>query len=672
MKHSLGKWHWTLPDGSVLSFCPLETCAGIKGRKLQVKGIIRKLGDSDRENMERFSNEDQLRRQVAAIYALLANLYGTDKLILKAGKLEALKLMHSEQIEERVLALQRLVYEDPTLDETPGMDDLPRILNEIEEEIADLIARRTVEEKIEKKIAEKMQQRHEEYVKEIKKQVLKETSGPDNPATLKKFAELEKLESISLSRSVLETLKPAGLEQVVGQERAIKALLTKIASPYPQHVILYGPPGVGKTTVARLALDVARKLPYTPFGEGAKFVEVDGTTLRWDPREVTNPLLGSVHDPIYQGARRDLAEGGIPEPKPGLVTEAHGGVLFMDEIGELDPMLMNKLLKVLEDKRVQFDSSYYDPEDPNIPKYIKKLFEEGAPADFVLIGATTRDPSELSPALRSRCAEVFFEPLTKDSIQNIVTQAAARLQADIEPTIPATISEYTMEGRKAVWLLADAYGVALHRCHDQDEPLKITEQDLQEVLMVSRMTPYVTVKSSDTAEIGKIFGLGVSGYVGSVIELEACCFPAEKSKGHLRFNETAGSMTKDSVFNAASVVRLVTGLDLADYDVHVNVIGGGRIDGPSAGTAITLALISCLQKRPIRQNVAVTGEVSIQGKIKAVGGVFEKIYGASQAGIRKVFIPKENEKDVPADLMGIEVIPVSTIQEIIDQVLLEQ
>lgn len=97
---------------------------------------------------------------------------------------------------------------------------------------------------------------------------------------------------------------------------------------------------------------------------------------------MTNPLLGSVHDPIYQGARRDLAETGVPEPKTGLATDAHGGILFIDEIGEMDAMLQNKLLKVLEDKRVSFDSAYYDPSDPNVPKYIKKLFEDGAPADF--------------------------------------------------------------------------------------------------------------------------------------------------------------------------------------------------------------------------------------------------------------------------------------------------
>lgn len=635
-----------------------------------MKGIMGKLDEKDVEVIDPIPDEDLIRRQVAALYALLSNIYGTDKLILKAGKLEALKLMRSEAVEDRVLALQRLVFEDPTLEEPPAWEDLSRVLNEIEEEIADLIARRTVEDKIEKKIAEKMQQRHEEYVKEIKMQVLKETTGADNPNTLKKFAELEKLESISLSRSMLETLKPSSLEEVVGQERAVKALLSKIASPYPQHVILYGPPGVGKTTVARLVLEVAKTLTYTPFANEAKFVEVDGTTLRWDPREVTNPLLGSVHDPIYQGARRDLAESGIPEPKLGLVTEAHGGVLFMDEIGELDPMLMNKLLKVLEDKRVQFDSAYYDPQDANVPKYIRKLFEDGAPADFVLIAATTRDPSEINPALRSRCAEVFFEPLTEDSIRIIVTDAAKRLNANITLEIADEISRYTVEGRKAVGLLADAYGISLYRQNSAEPPCIVTE-DLLEVIRVSRLTPHTPVKASETAEVGKIFGLGVSGYVGSVIELEAGCFPAEKGKGRLRFNETAGTMTKDSVFNAASVVRLVTGLDLSDFDAHVNVIGGGRIDGPSAGVAITLALISCIQNQPIRQNIAVTGEISIQGKIKAVGGVFEKVYGAKQAGVQRVFIPQENVKDVPPDLMGIEVIPVSSIQELIPYVLLE-
>lgn len=664
-----------------------------------MKGFMREI-KSDSALSDRLRDEDdQLRRQVAALFALLANIYGTDKLVLKAGKLEALNLMRSDLLEERVLALQRLVFEDPTINDLPARKDLPAIINEVEEEIADLIARRTVEEKIERKTAERMQQRHEEYVRDVKAQVLKDLAGPENPQTLKRYAEIETLEQKHLARSVIETIRPASVHEVVGQDRAVKALLSKIASPFPQHVILYGPPGVGKTTVARLALEEARHLPFTPFSEHAPFVEVDGSTIRWDPREVTNPLLGSVHDPIYQGARRDLAEGGVPEPKLGLVTEAHGGVLFIDEIGELDPLLQNKLLKVLEDKRVQFDSSYYDPSDPNVPKYIRHLFEKGAPADFVLIAATTADPSEINPALRSRCAEVFFEPLTAAHIEEIVRNAAAKLKVDLDPEVLEIISEYTIEGRKAVGILADAYGVALYRSvggvgdtegaeaadgaagdvpgaegasGQVQTPIRITVDDVREVIQASRLSPYVGVKGSDTFETGKIFGLGVSGFVGSVLEIEAVAFPArEAGRGTIRFNDTAGSMAKDSVFNAASVVRALTGLDLTDFDVHVNIVGGGRIDGPSAGAAISLAIVSALQKKGISQQVAVTGEISISGRVKAVGGIFEKIYGARQAGIKKVLIPAENIKDIPPDLHGMEIIPIETFAEALPHVFAE-
>jgi ATP-dependent Lon protease len=320
----------------------------------------------------KLKGHDPVKRQVTALYSLLAELYGSDKLVLKAGKLDALKFMRSDILEERVLALQRLVFEDPTYDKLPEPEVIPAILEEIEEEIADNIARRTVEDQLEKKISEKLQQRHEEYVKEIKMQVLKENTGPENASTLKKLALLEKMEQKSLSKSAMEFLRPATFEEIVGQERAVKALLARLASPYPQHILLYGPPGVGKTTAARLALEVAKKAKGTPFTKDSAFIEVNGATLRWDPREVTNPLLGSVHDPIYQGAKRDLAETGVPEPKLGLVSDAHGGVLFIDEIGEMDYILQNKLLKVLEDKRVYYESSYYDPHEPNIPHLFNK------------------------------------------------------------------------------------------------------------------------------------------------------------------------------------------------------------------------------------------------------------------------------------------------------------
>ncbi|MCL4426031.1 MAG: AAA family ATPase [Firmicutes bacterium] len=683
-------------------------------------GLKKVLRDGQIQLGEKLNEEQLLKRKVVSLFTLLSNLFGADRLVLKAGKLEVLEAMRSSNLPERVHALQKLVFENPALAGPPSPPDIPRILEGVEEEIADLIARRSIEDQLEKRVAEKMQERHEEYLKEIKSQLVKEATGPENAQTLKRFALLEKLERRKLTKNPLDLLRPTSLKEVVGQERGMRALLAKIASPFPQHVLLYGPPGVGKTTVARLVLEEARRFPRSPFGKDAPFVEVDGATLRWDPREVTNPLLGSVHDPIYQGARRDLAEGGIPEPKLGLVTEAHGGVLFIDEVGELDPMLQNKLLKVLEDKRVTFDSAYYDPTDARIPKYIKKLFEEGAPADFILIGATTREPEEINPALRSRCAEIFFDPLEPDQIRAILKTATRKLRVRAQKEAYDLISEYTMEGRKAVGILADAFSLGYQRwTQEQDNPLGgitgkgtaqeaaaqdtfapaatkgartqahpgeagrqrttvwapfvITREDVLEVIQASRLAPSVLTRSSSIPEVGRVFGLGVYGYLGTVLEIEAVAFPSlEKGKGSLRFNEAAGSMARDSVFNAASVIRKTTGLDLTDYDLHVNVVGGGHIDGPSAGLAILMAILSAVQGRPLRQDVAVTGEISIQGKVRPVGGIFEKIYGARQAGMKKVILPRENEKDVPRGVSGIEVVTVSSVEEALGHLSIEE
>lgn len=604
-------------------------------------------------------------REIDALYQSLIDLIGADSLVIQAGRMNAMDLLRSTGRCERVLALQRILDEDPLLHPAPREAELPDVLQQLTERIAEKRARKDVEDRIEKKVNEKLEQEHQDYVDDIRKQVIKEEKqDAETPQDAQKREKLEKLDSIHLTQSVMELLRPRDFSEIVGQERAVKSLLAKLSSPYPQHLLLYGPPGVGKTTAARLVLEAARKKPASPFREDAPFVETDGTTLRWDPRDITNPLLGSVHDPIYQGAQKTLADSGIPEPKPGLVTEAHGGILFIDEIGEMDEMLQNKLLKVLEDKRAYFESAYYDPTDPKVPPYIRKLFEEGAPADFVLIGATTRDAGHINPALRSRCAEIYFEPLTPKHIEAIVQNAAAKLKVALEPGVAALISEYTVEGRKAINILADAYSLALEKADGRMEGLTIGREAVYEVAQVSRLYQFVTKKARHTAVQGHIFGLGVAGFLGSVIEIEAVAFSArEKGKGTVRFNETAGSMAKDSVFNAASVMRQLTGKDIHDYDVHINVIGGGNIDGPSAGTAILACIVSAVTGRRIRQDVAVTGEISLAGRVRPVGGVFEKAYGARQAGIKTLVIPKENERDIPEDLLGLDIHAVETAEE---------
>ena len=609
--------------------------------------------------------DNALDREIDALYGMLADILGSDKLVIKAGKMDAMRFMRSPLRGERVLALQRIILENPTIEHIPTDSEIPKLITALSERVADMMARRSLEDKIEKKIAEKLEENHQDYVKDIRLQVLEEEKVPvESPQAVKKREALEKMDQIHLTQSVMELLRPKTLEEIVGQPRAVRSLFSKLSSPYPQHLLLYGPPGVGKTTAARLVLEQAKGVEGAPFGAEAPFVETDGTTLRWDPRDMTNPLLGSVHDPIYQGARRDLADSGVPEPKPGLVTDAHGGILFIDEIGEMDAMLQNKLLKVLEDKRAYFESTYFDPTDEKVPPYIKKLFEEGAPADFVLIGATTREARDISPALRSRCAEIYFEPLTPAHIVTIVENAAKKLDAALGDGVSSLISEYTVEGRKAINILADAFSFALERQRGESGPVAIEKSDIYEVAQVSRLYQYVTKKASDQPEVGHVFGLGVSGYLGSVIEIEAVAFPAhEKGKGTVRFNETAGKMARDSVFNAASVMRRITGQELSDYDLHINVVGGGNIDGPSAGTAILTAIVSAVTNRPVRQDTAVTGEISLYGKVRPVGGVFEKAYGAKQAGIQTLIIPEENAKDIPPIHLGLDIHPVATAEE---------
>lgn len=617
---------------------------------------------------ELMNNELSLESQVNVLFDILKNVLDEGAIRARTVKYKLQKYVKSDSIYERVYALNKIASDGKGIKVVPDSKNIHEVMEEVFGWVSEELARKYIQNRIESDVEQALMERQDKYIDEMRLGIIRKQKGPENAKTLKKYADLEVLDARKTSKNIMSLLRPSDFDEIVGQERAIKSLLSKMASPYPQHIILYGPPGVGKTTAARIALEAVKKMNFTPFDDDSKFVEVDGTTVRWDPREITNPLLGSVHDPIYQGSKRDLAEIGVPEPKPGLVTEAHGGVLFIDEIGELDDILQNKLLKVLEDKRVEFSSSYYDPDDENTPKYIKYLFENGAPADFVLIGATTRDPGEINPALRSRCTEVYFEPLAVSDIEDIIKNAAKKLNVILEDGVSELISRYTIEGRKAVNILADAYGYSLYNNkEDIPEQSTITLKDVEEVLAIGRFIPYERLDKNTDSEIGHVYGLGVSGFLGSTLEIEATVYPAkEKGTGSIRFNETAGSMAKDSVFNAASVIRKVTNKDIKDYNIHVNVVGGGNIDGPSAGVAITMCIISALEEKPIRQDVAITGEVSLRGKVKPVGGIFEKIYGARRKGINLVIIPKDNEKEIPDGLKDITVKTVSSVEEVMN------
>lgn len=490
----------------------------------------------------------------------------------------------------------------------------------------------------------------------------------------KELNNLNRLRQITLSKPLTEKSRPSTFDEIIGQEKGIKALKAALCGPNPQHVIIYGPPGVGKTAAARLVLEEARKSKLSPFAEKSKFVEIDATTLRFDERGIADPLIGSVHDPIYQGAG-SFGVAGIPQPKAGAVTKAHGGVLFLDEIGELHPIELNKLLKVLEDRKVFLDSSYYSSEDSNMPKYIKEVFDNGLPADFRLIGATTRAPHEIVPAIRSRCVEIFFRALLPEEIEKIAINCVNKVGLKITQDSVEEVSKYCTNGREVINLIQLASGIAINE--DREE---IILEDIKWVLENGQYNKIVCNKIPSKSKIGVVNGLAVYGAnIGMLMPLEVSCKQVNGRRGELK---VSGIVEEEEITNNnkkikmkstayASVQNVLTALDnLFDlytdkFDIHVNIPGGMPVDGPSAGISIATAIYSAINKQKVNRFVAMTGEISILGSVKAIGGVKAKISAAFKGGAKKVIIPQENYEDSLSEIGEIEIIPVTNFKEVL-------
>ncbi|MCA1031953.1 ATP-dependent protease LonB [Bacillus timonensis] len=487
----------------------------------------------------------------------------------------------------------------------------------------------------------------------------------------KEMDQLRKMRSISLTEPLAEKVRPSSFKDIVGQEDGIKSLKAALCGPNPQHVIIYGPPGVGKTAAARLVLEEAKRNRKSPFRENAVFVELDATTARFDERGIADPLIGSVHDPIYQGAGA-MGQAGIPQPKQGAVTHAHGGVLFIDEIGELHPIQMNKMLKVLEDRKVFLESAYYSEENSQIPTHIHDIFQNGLPADFRLIGATTRTPSEIPPAIRSRCLEVFFRDLDPGELAEVAKNAVNKVNMTISEKGIATLSAYARNGREVVNMIQIATGIAI-----SEERNVIKEEDIEWVIHSSQLSPRYDRKVNSDSRVGLVNGLAVFGpNTGALLEIEVTVIPA-KDKGSINITgiieeESIGdrgksirrkSMAKGSIENVITVLRSM-GVPASDYDIHVNFPGGIPIDGPSAGIAMATGIYSAIHKIPVDSSIAMTGEISIHGNVKPIGGVVPKVKAAKQAGARKVIIPAENMQSMLQEVKGIEIIPVTHLDEV--------
>jgi ATP-dependent Lon protease len=354
-------------------------------------------------------------------------------------------------------------------------------------------------------------------------------------------------------------------------------------------------------------------------------------------------------------------------------------MLFIDEIGELHPVQMNKLLKVLEDRKVFLESAYYSEENNKIPHHIHDIFQNGLPADFRMIGATTRTPEEIPPAIRSRCLEVFFRELLPEEIKKIAKKAANKLNLTVDDEGLEIVSKFARNGREAVNVMQIAAGLAISKNRET-----ITNTDIEWIIHSSQLSPRHERNIHDTPKVGLVNGLAVYGpNSGALLEIEVTTIPngkgninitgivEEESIGNSSKSIRRKSMAKGSVENVITVLKSM-GLYTKDVDIHVNFPGGVPVDGPSAGIAMATAINSAIHNIEIANTVAMTGEISVHGRVKPVGGVIAKVNAAKQAGVKKVLIPYDNMQALLKEIDGIEIIAVKHINEVFKHALVQQ
>jgi len=495
-----------------------------------------------------------------------------------------------------------------------------------------------------------------------------------NKDSTRELERLKKLNKIKLTEPLTEKTRPQKISEIIGQEQGIKALRSALCGKNPQHVLIYGPPGVGKTAAARVVLNEAKRNPESPFKEYSKFVEIDATTMQYDERSIADPLIGSVHDPIYQGAGA-YGPAGVPQPKEGAVTKAHGGVLFIDEIGELSSIQLNKLLKVLEDRRVYFDSAYYSRDNKEIPRHIHEIFRNGFPADFRLVGATTRLPEEIPPALRSRCVEVFFGSLSREQVKKIACDAAKKTDTEFGSEIFDMVAAFADNGRDAVNIVQTAESVT-----KLEKRTRVECSDVEWVIETGKYSPRYEKRLINEACVGKVSGLAVFGSSqGCILDIEAVAEKCHTGKGQVTVTGAIEeeeitnnhqklkrkSSISSSVKNTITVLKCQLGIAVDEYNIHINFPNCVPVDGPSAGIAIFCAVYSAINNIPFDGDIALTGELSICGEVCGVGEVPLKIKAAMDAGAKRVIIPAANWQERFADY-DIEIIPIDNIFGVLD------
>ena len=416
---------------------------------------------------------------------------------------------------------------------------------------------------------------------------------------------------------------------------------------------LVGPPGVGKTSLGE---SVARAL-------GRKFVRVS---------------LGGVRDEAEIRGHRRTYVGALP----GRIVRAIG------EAGSMNPVvLLDEIDKVGADYRGDPAAALLEVLDPAQNHTFRDHYLDlDLDLSDVLFLATANVLDTIPGPLLDRMEIITLDGYTEDDKVAIARthllprqlERAALTDDEVgvtEDALREIVASHTREAgvRQLERLLAKVFRKVATRLESSDEPVTVDVGDLRGLLGRPRFTPETAER---TAAPGVATGLAVTGLGGDVLFIEANSVEREKAgDGGLTLTGQLGDVMKESAQIALSYVRahaVELGVDpsVLDRRIHLHVPAGAvPKDGPSAGVTMVTALVSMATGRQVRADVAMTGEVTLNGRVLPIGGVKQKLLAAQRAGVKLVFIPKRNEPDlddVPAEILDeLEVRPVADVAEIL-------
>lgn len=443
-----------------------------------------------------------------------------------------------------------------------------------------------------------------------------------------------------------------GLEKVkerVLEFLAVRALTKKGDSPI---ICLVGPPGTGKTSIAR---SIARALDK-------KYVRI---------------CLGGVRDEAEIRGHRRTYVGAMP----GRIVNG------LRSAGVKNPlMLLDEIDKMSSDYKGDTASALLEVLDAEQNKKFRDHYVE-IPIDLseVLFIATANSVQDIPRPLLDRMELIEVTSYTENEKLHIAKEHLLAKQMErngIRPeqlaitdkAMAKIISGYTREAgvrnleRKLGEICRKA---ARPLCEGEKEKIKVTEQNLEKFLGKEK---YSFDKKNDTDEVGIVRGLAWTSVGGDTLEIEVNIMPG---KGEFQLTGQLGDVMKESAQAGISYIRSVSEeyhipkKFFQENDIHIHIPEGAvPKDGPSAGITMATAMLSAITKTPVRADVAMTGEITLRGRVLPIGGLKEKTLAAKNAGIKTICVPKKNEKDIdeisPEIKKGLKIVFVEQMKDVLD------